>query len=257
MTKPLNITKKQQEILHLLFKFRFLNRPQIQQFLNHNDRRATNDLLSDLVNKEYIGRIYTERFPEKTKPAVYYLIKGGVKFLKSEGFDEKLVHKLYYENKRSESFIGQSLLLADIYLDLSSRKTNEAEFKMAIASDYPGHELSELLGDLLPHAFIRQESQEGTEHYFLEILSDVPIERLRQRLKKYLYFYESNEWEEETSEEFPALLMICPDIRTLIYAKRYLKRKFIEMDIDSLIVHLTTIDKLREHGLTGDIWEKV
>jgi hypothetical protein len=257
MTNTSNITKKQQEILHLLFQFRFLNRPQIQQFLKHNDRRATNNLLSDLTDKEYIGRIYTETFPEKTKPAVYYLVKGGVKFLKSEGFDEKLLHKLYYENKRSESFISQSLLLADIYLDLSRRKTSEADFKMAIASDYPSHKLSELLEDLLPSAYIEQESQEGTEQYFLEIISDVLIERLRQRIKKYLSFYESNEWEGVTGEEFPTLLMICPDVKILIYVKRYSKRKFIEMDIESLIIHLTTIDKFKAHGLTGDIWEKV
>ena len=257
MTNTSNITKKQLEILHLLFQFRFLNRPQIQQFLKHNDRRATNDLLSDLTNKEYIGRIYTETFPEKIKPAVYYLIKGGVKFLKSKGFDEKLLHKLYYENKRSESFISQSLLLADIYLNLSKRKTSEADFKMAIANDYPGHQFSELLGDLLPSAYIEQESQEGAEQYFLEILTDIPIERLRQRIRKYLSFYESNEWEGGTSEDFPVILMICPDLKTLIYVKRYLKRKLVEMDAESFIAQLTIIDKFKEHGLTGDIWEKV
>ena len=257
MTNSSNTTKKQQEILHLLFQFRFLNRPQIQQFLKHNDRRATNDLLSDLTSKEYIGRIYTETFPEKTKPAVYHLIKGGVKFLKSEGFDEKQLHKLYYENKRSESFISQSLLLADIYLDLTSRKDSNADFEMSLAGDYPNHQLSELLGELLPCAYIEQKSQEGTEQYFLEILPDAPIERLRQRIKKYLYFYDSNEWECATGGDFPAVLTICPNLRTLIYVKRYLKRKLIEMDADSFFVNLTTIDKFKESGLTGDIWEKV
>jgi hypothetical protein len=257
MTNSSNITKKQQEILHLLFQFRFLNRPQIQQFLKHNDRRATNDLLSDLTNKEYIGRIYIETFPEKTKPAVYYLIKAGVHFLKSDGLDEKQLHKLYYENKRSENFISQSQLLADIYLELSSRKDSDASFKVAIASDYPGHELCELLGELAPSAYIEQESKEGAEHYFLEILPDVPIERLRQRLKKYLDFYDSSVWEGGTGEDFPTVLMICPNLRTLIYVKRYLKRKFIEIDAESLVIHLTIIDKFKEHGLTGDIWEAV
>lgn len=257
MTNSPNITKKQQEILHLLFQFRFLNRPQIQQFLKHNDRRATNDLLSDLTNKEYIGRIYIETFPEKTKPAIYYLIKAGVHFLKSEGFDQKQLHKLYYENKRSENFISQSLLLADIYLDLSSRKDSNADFTMAITNNYPGHQLGELLVELLPSAYIEQESNEDTEQYFLEIIPDVPIERLRPRIRKYLDFYDSNEWEGETGEDFPTVLMICPNLRTLIYVKRYLKRKIVEMDVESLIIHLTIIDKFKEHGLTGDIWEKV
>jgi predicted RNase H-related nuclease YkuK (DUF458 family) len=153
MTKQLqNITKKQKEIIYLLLKFRFLNRAQIQQFLKHNDRRATNDLLNDLTAKEIIGRIYTNTFPEKIKPATYYLAKGAIKFLKAEGIEDKLSRKLYYETERSQSFMSRSILLADIYLDLSNRK--EAQFNMTLASDYPSHKYSELLEDLLPHSLI-------------------------------------------------------------------------------------------------------
>lgn len=255
MTKQLqNITKKQKEIIYQLFKFRFLNRAQIQQFLKHNDRRATNDLLNDLTAKEIIGRIYTNTFPEKIRPATYFLAKGAIRFLKNEVAEDKLLRKLYYETERSQNFMSRSLLLADIYLDLSNRK--EAQFNMALASDYPGHKYNDLLNDLLPHALIEQKSDDNSGYYFLEMLSDVPYERLRQRLKKYLSFYESNEWEGITGEDFPICLIICPDEKTLIYAKRFLKRKLIEMEDESFVAHLTIADKARESGITGDIWEK-
>lgn len=249
-----NITKKQKEIIYLLLKFRFLNRAQIQQFLKHNDRRATNDLLNDLTAKEIIGRIYTNTFPEKIKPATYYLAKGAIKFLKAEGIEDKLLRKLYHETERSQSFLNRSLLLADIYLDLSNRK--EAQFNMTLASDCSSHKYRELLEALLPHSLIEQKSADTSGYYFLEILSDVPYERLRQRLKKYLSFYESNEWEGVIGEDFPTVLIICKDNAMLVYVKRFLKRKLAEMEDESFVAHLTTLDKFKQSGLTGDIWEK-
>lgn len=254
MTKQ-KTTKKEQEIIRLLLKFRFLNRAQIQRFLNHQDKRATNDLLNKLITKELIGRIYSNTFPEKTKPAIYYLAKGAIKFLKSQGTDEKLLRKLYYEAERTEDFIDRSQLLADICLDLSNRK--EAKFNMAITSDYLNHSFKDLLQDLLPNAFIEQKSKDNSGYYFLEILADHPYERLRQRIKKYLSFYESNEWEGATGEDFPILLIICSDKRTLTYVKQYLKRKLAEMEDESFIAHLATLEKFKEAGITGDIWEKV
>jgi hypothetical protein len=151
--------------------------------------------------------------------------------------------------------MNRSTLLADIYLDLSNR--NEAQFEIALASDYSSHKYGELLNNLLPHSFIEQKSEDSSSCYFLEILSDVPYERLRQRLKKYLSFYESNEWEGITGEDFPICLIICSDEKTLIYSKRFLKRKLAEMEDESFIAHLAVADKFKESGLTGDIWGKV
>ena len=52
MTIPY-ITPKQQEIPKLIYKFRFLNRIQIQTLLNHKDKRRINSWLKDLSEKEY------------------------------------------------------------------------------------------------------------------------------------------------------------------------------------------------------------
>lgn len=73
MTKLPPITKKQQTILLLISHFRFLDRTQIQKYLKHKDEARSNAWLKDLIEKEYIGRLYTRKFPENTKPAVYYI----------------------------------------------------------------------------------------------------------------------------------------------------------------------------------------
>jgi len=67
-----NITTKQEEILKLLYRYRFLNRIQIQALLNHKDKRRIIAWLSDLRSKGYVEWIYSTDFTEKSKPAIYY-----------------------------------------------------------------------------------------------------------------------------------------------------------------------------------------
>ena len=253
------ITKKQQTIINLLYHFRFLNRIQIQTILNHKDRKTINEWLSDLTKKGYIDRIYSNKtITDKIKPAIYYIAKGGVKYLKDSGdYDSKALHKLCYEKDRTQDFIDRSILIADIYLNLPAGDKNKVSFTMSVPSIYPDHPFAELLTELSPHGYVEQKQKSKTELYFIEVLGDLPAIRLRQRLKKYLSFYENNEWESETGEDFPILLIICPDEKTLIYAKRFLKRKLAEMEDESFVSHLTIADKFKELGLTGDIWEKV
>ena len=68
-----NITKKQLEIITLLYRFRFLNRLQIQKLLNQKQKNRINYWLKDLYDKKIIGRNYSKKFGDNIKPAVYYL----------------------------------------------------------------------------------------------------------------------------------------------------------------------------------------
>jgi hypothetical protein len=72
------ITKKQQEILRLLYTYRYLNRIQIQALLHHKNRRRINEWLSDLQDKHYVEWIYSTDFEQKTKPAMYYLGSNAI-----------------------------------------------------------------------------------------------------------------------------------------------------------------------------------
>ena len=49
------ITKSQQYILFLFYKFRFLNTNQIQTLLNHKNQNYAQILLKDLKDKGYIN----------------------------------------------------------------------------------------------------------------------------------------------------------------------------------------------------------
>jgi len=125
---------------------------------------------------------------------------------------------------------------------------------MYLKSDYRDMPFAELLNDLSPHAFIEQNSSDETKYCFLEILANLPEERLRQRIKKYLRFFQENIWEAETGKPFPTVLIICPNNEKFNYVKSYAKSKMRELDEPSLTVRLSTADKVKGFGIGGDVW---
>ncbi len=254
MNKSLNITEKQQDILKLLYRFRFLKRSQIQKLLNHKDPKTINLWLKDLIEKEYIG-IRKIGYPYKI---AYCINSNGINYLKQYlKYDAKLLQKYYREKERSLSFITDNLLTADIYLDLAGRSSQKAKFDIHIKSDCPNHKYSDLLLALKPHAYITQTTVYEAKEYFVELISDQPKERLRQRIKNYLYFYQGMEWQEETGQDFPTILLICPSEELLEYIKGYAKRKLYQFDEIRSTINLTTNAQINQVGITGDIWKEI
>lgn len=254
MNKSSNTTDKQQDILKLLYRFRFLKRSQIQRLLNHKDYKTINLWLKDLIEKEYIQK-RDIKFPYKI---AYHLAPNGISYFRKElKHESKLLQKYYREQDRSLSFISSSLLIADIYLDLKNKNSEKASFKVSIKSDYPIHEHADFLLALKPSAYITQNAKDDEKQYFVEVISNQPKERLRQRIKNYLYSFQGREWEEETDRDFPTILIICPNDQILEYIKGYTKRKLAVFDELSPIIHLTTIEKVSQAGITSDIWKEI
>jgi len=80
MTIPY-ITPKQQEIPKLIYKFRFLNRLQIQTLLNHENKRRINSWLKDLSKKEYLEKVPKDNtFEQRTKLTAYRIGINGIRF---------------------------------------------------------------------------------------------------------------------------------------------------------------------------------
>src|SRR2546430_243316 len=120
------LTTKQQAILKLLYRYRFLNRIQIQTLMHHKDYKTINVWLKDLREKEFVTWIYSTGFMEKSKPAVYYLGINGIRFLKTtDEYPIEELRKRYREDECSESFILCSKLIADRLCMVLEAKSDE------------------------------------------------------------------------------------------------------------------------------------
>lgn len=296
------LTNKQQDIIELLYQYRFLNRIQIQSLMGHKDKKTINMWLRDLKAKQYIDWIYDPyNFALKTKPAIYYIAINGVRYLKTVKATDGTawyplddVRKRYREASRSQSYIDHGILVADccINLKVKTARTSEASadakasdvaYSFVTLADY-GHPYSDyhFLSDselVQPDlCFVKQEHtrdtarDEGedetnknealTTSNLLEIFdATLPRYRIKKRLSNYIEFIEQGEWESETGDDKPPIILLaCQRTSDLIYAKRRTKGLLAERwdygDDDRPQIGFATVEQLQANGMTGKIWEE-
>jgi hypothetical protein len=251
------ITPQQHQIISLIYRFRFLERTQIQKYLNHKNHKRILIWLNGLTEKQFIKTIDDKKVIKDSKAKIYYLDQNGIRYLAAQDRNDKpALEKFHHEKDRTSDFVSGSLLLADICLDLQAKTKDKISFEMSVKSDFPDHKFEELLTNLSPHAYIEEKKSNKIKRYFLEILPNLPIKWLRLRLKKYLNFYQQSIWEAKTGKDFPAVMFVCVDDKQLTYVTRYIKSQLSQLDAPDLKIHLTVANKVREFGLIGDIWEK-
>jgi len=279
---PINlpkITNRQKEILDLLYNHRFLNRIQIQALLGHKDYKNVNLWLKDLREKQYVEWIYSTHFAEKTKPAVYYLGINAIRRYKQNDVHSKHIAKYYRESSRSQAFIDRCIMLADaciafkqanraVEAEIYVRQAQEDDvwFAYETEAEYVEEGYYDFLIDvgIHPHLIYTKapygEDDTILASYTVEVFDPtVPRYTVRKRLKDYVKFLDGEEWQDETEEENPPIaLFVCQTKADMIYCKRATK-KLLEDTWETEQIHMrfTYLDKIREHGFRGKIWEEV
>lgn len=268
------ITPRQQTILILLYKYRFLNRIQIQTLMRHKDYRRINAWLADLRENHYVEWIYSTDFLEKSKPGIYYLGLNGIRWLK-EHQDHPIeeFRKRYRESTRSQGFVDQCVLVAECCIAMNISNADNAapgrvHYLYATLADYLDpesdyHFLSE--SDLIRPQLVFEKTVDtkddvtGTTRFIEIIEATMPRHRVRKRLKNYIEYLEDGYWQDETSEDEPnpVIMFVCPTLTDLIYSKRATKRLLEEKWGEDIVMWFTTAEKLKVHGMTGKIWEEV
>lgn len=290
--KLAKITTKQEEILKLLYSYRFLNRIQIQTLMNHKDKRRVGAWLKDLREKQYISWIYSTDFLEKTKPAIYYLGINGIRHLTTlereltdpETNETQIVpaypitelRKRYREKERSPGFIARSILVADACVTLMQKTSQNTQYDLYIEADYIDktsdyHFLAEdeyLRPNLCivkwQHASNQHDENEGSRtNYLLEIFdSTLPRYRLKARLKYYTNYLINDDWGSGDNNPSPILLLVIPTLADLIYAKRRVKRLLLNEFYDTedipedLHIRFTRTEQLQKGQIKAKIWEE-
>ena len=134
------LTPRQQTILILLYRYRFLNRIQIQTLMGHKDYKRINVWLADLRENHYVEWIYSTDFTEKTKPGIYYLGLNGVRWLKeNQAHPTQELRKRYRESSRSRGFVDQCVLVADCCIAMNKKaasESNRVHYLYATQADY-------------------------------------------------------------------------------------------------------------------------
>lgn len=261
MTLP-PITDNQQQILTLLYTYRFLTRPQLHRFIGHSDIRSLHRWLFDLQRKKYIERQFDTDLVGRTRPATYYLGRNGIRWLRMQGkYPESELIKRYREPTRTQAYIETNRLVAQLgatMAEVEAAAGNERYF-WAPPTDYNtwGSAYESLIGLKPSLVFIRHtfsDSGHREAPYLLEIVrrSASPL-YIRQRLTAYLRYLSADDWD-GSFQVSPTVLFVCPDRLSLKAAKRQ-TRRLLGDETHAIPIRFTTIDTLAGAGIRSPIWE--
>ncbi|MCL4384552.1 replication-relaxation family protein [Patescibacteria group bacterium] len=222
-----SITKQQLSILHHLLRFRFLTRIQIQTLLNHKHPGQINKWLKNLSDKHLIYKIYDKTFPDNTKPAVYCLDKKCITFLNQQNeIDSLLIKRIYKDKKRTKRFINHSIVIANLFIKVSEQfNDNNGKLYFYTKTDLFNYDF---LLKPFPDIYVASEHNKETKRYFIEVLnSDIPRFVLRNRIKNYIEYYLSNQWQLNTSYSFPEIVFYCTNDLTIKFLDKFIEKTLI------------------------------
>lgn len=207
-TKHYSLTKGQRDILILLYTFRFATSKQIGQVF-HISKRTINKRLLLMTELGYIGRKYESEYRLQGKLATYYLLPKGIDALKaldSDKYSARVLRNMRKDVQASDQFIEQSLALFDIYCQLHAKYGDSILFltKSQLAHKY------EYFDDFTPSVYLQIHTSGEDHDYFLEFMqSSKPYFAIQKRIREYIDYADSGEWETGTNSEFPVVLFVC------------------------------------------------
>ena len=241
--------------------------------MHHTDKRRISAWLKDLREKHYIAWIYQPDDPTESKtPAIYYLALNGIRYLREhENYPLEALRKRYTESSRKRSFVDRCLLLADCCIDAGNRSVGDIRFTCILQADYANEDSDySFLEDLQPHAcFVKEEETEDgviVTNYLLDIfITTTPQHRIKKRIRAYVAYLNKASWEDATDDDKPPIIELAFATKAdLIYAKRRARLELADIYGDSdddipedIQMQFTTVEKIRENGVTARIWEKL
>jgi hypothetical protein len=237
------LTNPQNELLKLLYKFRYANSQLLATHRNKNIA-TINKALAILLKSKYIDRNYNQSYKLAGRGAEYYLTNTGIRYLRDTyQLNEAVLHAMYKNKSIGQPFIQKCLLIYQTYIKLQkqygSSLTILTKAEMAGAEGFP---------EPLPDLYFYSESAE----YLLDIFTDNLFYLIKKRIDQLIEHHESGDWPEKTH---PTLLLIFPDSRIEAKAQAYIEKvkddNYIE---DTELTVLTTTQKALLTGTESSVW---
>lgn len=252
-TPKIKLKQKQIDILQLIYKFRFLNRTQIQKLLDHKYHSKILTWLNELSKEKYIVRDYDRTIAGK--PAVYFLGTAGRKeLLGKDNIKANLLKRVYQEKRTSQIFRNHCMIIADIYISLLElTKKYNAKLKYYTKAD-----LTDIKFLPLPHpdVYFSIEEKTITKRYFLEIFDEYPSNKwVFKRVQQYFHYYEKQYWQDHNTNPFPEIIFVYGDLKTKQNLEIMIKRRL--EDVENISLSLISNEQIKLNGLRKETLYRV
>lgn len=244
------LNKNQSRILVLLYKFRFLSIPLLQEYLKLKYPSTIWRTLQVLIEQKYVAVFYDKSsfIVQGHKPAYYFLDSKGLALLKKDPELDNGTLNFFYNNKRqSEDVMRHALDVMAAYNALKAAYPEAYVFtrnELGGFDEFPRHK---------PDLYLRL--ADG-EEYFIVVAHDIPPVFTRRRLLEYVDHSEDEGWPTGT---YPELLFV---LKTEAHKDRFLEYAEAVLDNagipnEELPVAATTMAALTQKPYVPAVWRFV
>lgn len=249
---PYRLSAYQQRVLCLVFKFRFVTVPLLQEYLRLKRPSTIRNTLQTLELNGYLSRLYDSSYTIDRKPALYILSPKGLRLMKNDPTNDAGVIHSYYKNKHlSDAFMQHQLAILQVCTALRKRTGDQlcpaffTKAEVAGVVDFPAPP---------PDLYVR--SKTSTNEYFIELIYDQLPFLVRKRLAALIAHSEEEGW---VAGQYPTLLFVCQSVRQqdrcLADAQSLLDE--VGVPYEELPIGVTTLETLLNAEAEADIWRLV
>lgn len=232
--RPLNT--HQITILNTLYKFRFTTIALLAENQQAKHQRVIASRLKILVDQGYIGMNYDSSYKIAGKPATYYLLPEGVRFLRNQPYIQESALRSIYQDKRAEPHrIAHRLHVFTTYIHIKQAYLDRFKFFSKTELMHKPY-----VPNTIPDAFL-VDTQTNVS-YFIDCLEDsMSFWTLRKTIHRYITFAEMEIWQKhKPNQPHPKILLICESIqlkkRVDNLVKRELDSSYVDLQMTVSIV---------------------
>lgn len=234
--RPLNTY--QIAILNTLYKFRFTTTTLLAESQQAKHQRVISSRLKILVDQGYIGMNYDSSYKIKGKPANYFLLPEGVRFLRTQPYtQESALRSIYQDQRAKDSQIQHRLNVFKAYIHIKQSYPDRFKF-------YSKTELMNkaYVPKTRPDAYLLD--TKGDKSYFLDSLEDnMSFWTLKKAIKRYITFAELEIWQKYQNKPHPNILFICESEQLGKRVENMVKRELDSSYVD-ITLQVSTFNKL-------------
>lgn len=258
-TQPIQQETLKEQYLQIqnhLYKFRYLNRPQIQTLLNHKYPNRIIIWLNELTKNRYIAKDFKRQFAGV--PAIYCLDKNAKEVLEGkEGIKNSLLTRAYYDKNRSRKFKNHNVFVSHVFLSLFQlTKKNGATLHFHTKTDL--HKMKGLIHPDPDAYFAIEEKDKTIKRYFLDVFDPLANPKwVHKRVMQYFEYYDKEEWQNATSKPFPEIILVCHDEEYKKDLEKFIKKMFKFNSLADLTFYLSTWEEIQTQGMKREVLHKV
>lgn len=236
-------TAKQDYILTLIYKFRFITTHTLANYRNQSDYTVAYRSLEKLKQYGYVLKRHNNYAKIDRKSAIYSLSKAGISYVRKKfTLSELALHAMYKNDRVTTSYAELFVELIHILNRLKYSYINTFDIftrvELADQDYFPTPR---------PDLYLRRHDFTGRPSEFMLFkVDDVLLFMIKKKLKSWLTHYEEEGWD----GDYPTILLICATQSIENRVRDYLLS--LELD-DELRVLLTTKKAVLE-GDTREIW---